>query len=127
MINENIRQLRRDAGMTQEQLAEQLGVTRQTISKWENGSSVPDADVVSKMASLLDVPVNELLGCASDKNITSNDCAKILAMMNEEQAAKNHFRKSVIRIVRIVLIVLAAGMAALLVYTLFWMWIAATM
>ena len=62
MLNENIRNLRKEAGLTQEQLSDKLGVTRQTLSKWENGFSVPDADILSHMASVFDVSVSELLG-----------------------------------------------------------------
>jgi transcriptional regulator with XRE-family HTH domain len=124
MINENIRQVRRNASLTQEQLASKLGVTRQTISKWENGTSVPDADVVSKMASILDVHLNEILGC-DVREVENNDVAKILAALNEELAEKNRFRKMVVKIIKIVLILIGAGFTILLAYAFFWMWIAA--
>ena len=53
MLKENIRRLRKDKGYSQETLAEALGVVRQTVSKWEKGLSVPDADLLEKMAELL--------------------------------------------------------------------------
>lgn len=62
MIEENIRRLRKNAKMSQEDLAEKLSVVRQTISKWERGLSVPDAEMVIKIADLFNVPVSELLG-----------------------------------------------------------------
>ena len=62
MIEENIRRLRKNAKMSQEDLAEKLSVVRQTISKWERGLSVPDAEMVIKIAALFNVPVSELLG-----------------------------------------------------------------
>ena len=62
MIEENIRRLRKNAKMSQEDLAEKLSVVRQTVSKWERGLSVPDAEMVIKMADLFGVPVSELLG-----------------------------------------------------------------
>ena len=58
MLKENIRRLRKDKGYSQETLAEALGVFRQTVSKWEKGLSVPDADLLEKMAELLEVDVN---------------------------------------------------------------------
>ena len=61
MIEENIRRLRKNAKMSQEDLAEKLSVVRQTVSKWERGLSVPDAEMVIKMADLFGVPVSELL------------------------------------------------------------------
>ena len=62
MIEENIRHLRKNAKMSQEDLAEKLSVVRQTVSKWKRGLSVPDAEMVIKMADLFGVPVSELLG-----------------------------------------------------------------
>ena len=52
MIGDNIRALRRERGMSQEQLAVGLHVVRQTISKWEKGLSVPDADMLVQLAAL---------------------------------------------------------------------------
>lgn len=62
MINDNIRKLRAEKGMSQEELAVRLHVVRQTVSKWEKGLSVPDAQMVIEMADLLNVPVSRLLG-----------------------------------------------------------------
>ena len=62
MLNENIRTIRKNKGFTQEELAIRLHVTRQTISKWEKGLSVPDAALLSDMAEIFEVSVSELLG-----------------------------------------------------------------
>ena len=48
MLNENLKQLRKSKGLSQEELAIRLNVVRQTISKWEKGLSVPDADMLIK-------------------------------------------------------------------------------
>ena len=61
MIEDRIKRLRKNAGMSQEQLAVRLSVVRQTVSKWETGLSVPDAEIVIKMAELFHVSVNEIL------------------------------------------------------------------
>ena len=65
MINDNIKKYRRKKGLTQEEMAKKLHVVRQTVSKWETGKSVPDAEVLIRMAEVLDVSVNELLGIES--------------------------------------------------------------
>lgn len=62
MIGDNIRSIRMTRGITQEEMARQLNVVRQTVSKWEKGLSVPGADVLPQMAELLQVPVSQLLG-----------------------------------------------------------------
>ena len=61
MLCENLKNLRQAAGMTQSELAERLHVVRQTVSKWENGSSVPDADMLSLLAEIFAVPMEVLL------------------------------------------------------------------
>ena len=53
MINENIKHFRKTRGMSQEEMAVKLNVVRQTVSKWEKGLSIPDADVLIEMANLL--------------------------------------------------------------------------
>lgn len=62
MLQENIFALRRKAGLSQEQLAEQLEVTRQTISKWEGGHSVPDLEKLQAMCRVFGVTLDELTG-----------------------------------------------------------------
>ena len=62
MLNENLKQLRKSKGLSQEELAIRLNVVRQTISKWEKGISVPDADMLIKIADIFEVSVSELLG-----------------------------------------------------------------
>ena len=60
MLNENLKQLRKSRGLSQEELAIRLNVVRQTISKWEKGISVPDADMLIKIADVFEVSVSEL-------------------------------------------------------------------
>ena len=62
MLNENIRNLRKSKGLTQEELAIKLNVVRQTISKWEKGLSVPDSSMIISLAEELDTSVSTLLG-----------------------------------------------------------------
>lgn len=62
MLSENIRTIRKSKGLSQEELAARLHVVRQTVSKWEKGLSVPDADLLIALSEALDTPVSTLLG-----------------------------------------------------------------
>ena len=62
MLNENIKRIRKSKGLSQEELAIKLSVVRQTVSKWENGLSVPDSSMLIILANELDTTVSELLG-----------------------------------------------------------------
>lgn len=62
MLNENIKAIRKSKGLSQEELAVKLNVVRQTISKWETGLSVPDADMLIRISEVLGTPVSTLLG-----------------------------------------------------------------
>ena len=61
MICENIQILRKKRNLTQEALAEMVGVTRQTIAKWESGESAPDLPLAGKLAAALDVTLDDLV------------------------------------------------------------------
>lgn len=120
-LNEKLKSLRASKNLTQENLATKLGVTRQTISKWEKGISVPDADVLSQIADIFEVSVAELLGSEEKEEIKGDHVAQLLATMNEEMAAKNKHRKTMIRIIVIVLVVLLVWNVVLpLIYLAFW-------
>lgn len=62
MLNENIKTIRKSKGLSQEELAIKLNVVRQTISKWEQGLSVPDADMLISISEVFETPVSTLLG-----------------------------------------------------------------
>ena len=62
MLNENIKAIRKSKGLSQEELAVKLNVVRQTISKWEQGLSVPDSDMLISISEALETPVSILLG-----------------------------------------------------------------
>ena len=72
MLGDNMKAIRKSKGLTQEELASKLHIVRQTVSKWEKNLSVPDADLLEKMAMVLEIDVQTLLGaqCAefSDAN-----------------------------------------------------------
>lgn len=62
MLNENIKEIRKSKGISQQELATKLNVVRQTISKWEQGLSVPDSDMLISISEVLETPVSTLLG-----------------------------------------------------------------
>ena len=62
MLNENIKAIRKSKGLSQQELAVKLNVVRQTVSKWENGLSVPDSDILISISEVLETPVSTLLG-----------------------------------------------------------------
>ena len=62
MLSENIKAIRKTKGLSQEELAVKLNVVRQTISKWAQGLSVPDSDMLISLSEALDTPVSVLLG-----------------------------------------------------------------
>ncbi len=62
MLSENIKTIRKSKGLSQQELAIKLNVVRQTISKWEQGLSVPDSDMLISISEILETPVSTLLG-----------------------------------------------------------------
>ena len=91
MLGENIKILRKQKGYSQETLAQQLNVVRQTVSKWEKGISVPDAEMLNSLSELFEVPVSTLLGSKVEEPATETDprmeeIAKQLAILNEQLA-----------------------------------------
>lgn len=77
MLKENIKAIRKQKGLSQEELSIRLNVVRQTISKWEQELSVPDSEMLISISEVLDTPVNILLG----ENISNNktDDLKVIA------------------------------------------------
>ena len=60
-IGEFIQQSRKAKGFTQKDLGDRIGVSDKTISKWENGNSIPDTSILNELCATLDINVNELL------------------------------------------------------------------
>ena len=89
MFSDNLNMLRKSKGFTQEELAIKVNVVRQTVSKWEKGLSVPDAATLQKIAEVLDVTVNELLGADIKEDTNKNEIAEQLARVNEQLAIRN--------------------------------------
>ena len=105
MLAENLKKIRKDKGYTQEILAEKLNVVRQTVSKWEKGLSLPDVDMLSKIANVLETDVNILL----DGQITTTDQSEIfkqLGKINEQLTIKNRRYKKIMKTIAIILLII---------------------
>lgn len=99
MLSENLKTLRKAKGLSQEELAIRLCVVRQTVSKWEKGLSVPDAELLVKLAEIFEVPVSQLLGIPIDPGDSSNAVAEQLSRINEQLAVKNRRARRIWRVV----------------------------
>ena len=106
MLSENIKTIRKNKGFTQEELAARLHVTRQTISKWEKGYSVPDASILSDMADVFEVSVGDLLGAEKIDPKQSDAIVEQLSRINEQLTIKNRRAKRIWKTVIIMALVL---------------------
>lgn len=114
MLNENIKALRKSKGLSQEELAIKLNVVRQTISKWENGLSVPDSDMLISLSEVFEVPVGTLLGeTIIEKEVDDLKviCEK-LEVINLQLAQKRKMRK---KIFQWMLVLLSIGLVSILI------------
>ena len=85
MLNENIKSLRKQNGLSQEELANEMHVVRQTVSKWERGLSVPDSDSLIKLAEILHTKsiVWTTFGCENVEEIQQTELDKISEKLEE--------------------------------------------
>ena len=93
-LHEQIAFLRKQRGLTQEQLANALGVTNQSVSKWESGQCCPDIQLLPNIAELFDVSVDELLGCNSAKGL-GDICLNLkdyFTALPEKESFENAYR-----------------------------------
>ena len=115
MLQENIKTFRKQRGLTQEELAIRVNVVRQTVSKWEKGQSVPDADLLEKIAEVLEIPVSQLLGEEKEPLQGRNEIAEQLSRINEQLAIRNRRSKRIWTVIALILSVLVLFQAALMV------------
>ena len=104
MLAENIKTIRKQRGMTQEELAARLNVVRQTVSKWEKGLSVPDAELLKKLAGILETDVSSLLGAQINTESNANEIAEQLSRINEQLATKARNSRRILFAVGIVIL-----------------------
>lgn len=108
MFAENLRALRKAKGLSQEELAARLHVVRQTVSKWEKGRSVPDAELLVRLAEELDTTAAALLGPEVPPEVEAGGTAEQLGRIAEQLAVKNRRARRIWRIAAGVLIAFVA-------------------
>ena len=117
MLNENIRSLRKSKGLSQQELAVKVNVVRQTISKWEQGLSVPDSDLLIALSEALETPVSTLLG----ETVTESEADQVKALsekleiINLQFARRKAMRRSALHWLLIAVCLGILAVAAILV------------
>lgn len=116
MLNENIKAIRKAKGLSQEELAIKLNVVRQTVSKWENGLSVPDSDMLLAISETLDTPVSTLLGTTVQKSEPNElqSLAEKLELVNLQLAKRKIARQKALNWLCILLCVAIIAIAIIL-------------
>ena len=117
MLSENIKAIRKSKGLSQQELAIKLNVVRQTISKWEQGLSVPDSDLLIALSEALGTPVSTLLGEAVIESEV--DAVKALSekleIINLQLARRKALRRRVLHWALISLCMIIVAVSAVLV------------
>ena len=123
MLSDNLKNLRKAKGLSQEELAVKLNVVRQTVSKWEQGLSVPDSEMLLHIATELDTTVNVLLGDTVDAEESSDlkTIAAKLEVLNEQFAKRNETRRKVWRAIFIAVGALALFSLIQMVIKVVWL------
>ena len=117
MLNESIKALRKSKGLSQQDLADKLNVVRQTISKWEQGLSVPDSDLLIALSEALETPVSTLLG----ETVTESEADQVKALsekleiINLQFARRKAMRRSALHWLLIAVCLGILAVAAILV------------
>ena len=110
-FGENLQYYRKQNNLTQEDLAEQMQVSRQSVSKWENGEAMPDLEKVIKLADILQVDLDDL--CSRTIDVATEDSLKLPT----ELVAKDNKRPAV-KFLGAALIILAITVSGVCGYTL---------
>ena len=98
MLNENLKNIRKAKGLSQEELAIKLNVVRQTVSKWEQGRSVPDAELLLSLSEVLETPVSTLLGetVAEPEPDAIKALSEKLEVLNLQLARRKELRRKLL-------------------------------
>ena len=114
MLKDTIKKLRIQQGLSQDELAERIHVVRQTVSKWERGTSVPDADSLMALARALGVSAAELLGESAMAEKEPRDLAWETSLLDERVTSESQRLDRLVRSLKWALI--GAAVMALFVY-----------
>lgn len=116
MLSENIKAVRKSKGLSQQELAIRLNVVRQTISKWEQGLSVPDSDMLISMSEALETPVSTLLGETVIETEADNlkAISEKLEVINLQLAQRKNAERKIVRWLCILLCVVITAVFVIL-------------
>ena len=116
MLNENIKAIRRSKGLSQQELAVKVNVVRQTVSKWEQGLSVPDSGLLIALSEALETPVSTLLGetVAESEADQVKALSEKLEIINLQFARRKAMRRAAIHWLLIAVCVGILAVAAVL-------------
>lgn len=118
MLKENIKTLRKQKGLSQDELSIKLNVVRQTVSKWEQGLSVPDAEMLIKISEILDTPVSTLLGenIAESKENELKIISEKLEVINQQLYMQQELKRKRILYVLVGLCVVVIAIGIILFF-----------
>ena len=119
MLKDTIKKLRIEQGLSQDELAERVHVVRQTVSKWERGTSVPDADSLMALARALGVSAAELLGESAIAKKEPNDLAWETSLLDERVTSESQRLDRLVRSLKWALV--GAAAMALILGLFFWL------
>ena len=122
-IGETIASLRKQKGMTQNELAEKMNVTDKAVSKWERDLSCPDINTISKLADILDVSVEELLKAKKKENSNTTQMKDLINLIFKAVALAMGIAVVVLNILNQIdikssIIMLGIGIACVAIYLL---------
>ena len=119
MLSKNIQSIRKSKGLSQQELAIQLNVVRQTISKWEQGLSVPDSDMLISISEVLEVPVSTLLGetvvetKVDDLKVLSEKLEIINLQLAQKKIARRKIMQGLLIALCSIIVIISAALIAL--------------
>ena len=116
MLNENIKAIRKSKGLSQQELAVKQNIVRQTVSKWEQGLSVPDSDMLISLSEALETPVSTLLGetVIETEIDTLKAISEKLEVINLQLARRKTMRRKIIHCSLITLCAIIVVVSAIL-------------
>ncbi|MEE0913680.1 MAG: helix-turn-helix transcriptional regulator [Ruminococcus sp.] len=119
-FNNRLYQLRKQKGLSQEELANRLNVSRQTVSKWEVGDSTPDMEKLIAISDLFDVSLDKLvMGKEDEPQIPTTTKSELVTVLNEKVLTSNNKKKakSVLKIVGIIAaVILLVDAISMIIY-----------
>ena len=119
MLSKNIQSIRKSKGLSQQELAIQLNVVRQTISKWEQGLSFPDSDMLISLSEVLEVPVSTLLGetvvetKVDDLKVLSEKLEIINLQLAQKKIARRKIMQGLLIALCSIIVIISAALIAL--------------